>query len=169
MVSMPAKKEHDLNRYNKINALTTDNPMALVEKIREVPEDYERYRFFLCEIDQDPALNLSVIEMSRVASMLMQLEKYDGWSYDKSVEELAMFESTNERTRKMNEYILNYLMRAKAKDTIGDSVGAAKQILMELKGEDGNVTLEWKKKPEIIDITEEINEVKEDDEQHNDK
>jgi len=80
-----------------------------------------------------------------------------------------MFESTNERTRKMNEYILNYLMRAKAKDTIGDSVGAAKQILMELKGEDGNVTLEWKKKPEIIDITEEINEVKEDDEQHNDK
>jgi len=166
---MPAKKEHDLNRYNKINALTTDNPMALVEKIREVPEDYERYRFFLCEIDQDPALNLSVIEMSRVASMLMQLEKYDGWSYDMTVEELAMFESTNERTRKMNEYILNYLMRAKAKDTIGDSVGAAKQILMELKGEDGNVTLEWKKKPEIIDITEEINEVKEDDEQHNDK
>ena len=163
---MPAKKEHDLNRYNKINALTTDNPMALVEKIREVPEDYERYRFFLCEIDQDPALNLSVIEMSRVASMLMQLEKYDGWSYDKSVEELAMFESTNERTRKMNEYILNYLMRAKAKDTIGDSVGAAKEILMELRGEDGNVTLEWKKKPEIIDITEEVNE---NDEQHNDK
>ena len=166
MVSMPAKKEHDLNRYNKTNALTMDNPMALVEKIREVPEDYERYRFFLCEIDQDPALNLSVIEMSRVASMLMQLEKYDGWSYDKTVEELAMFESTNERTRKMNEYILNYLMRAKAKDTIGDSVGAAKQILMELKGEDGNVTLEWKKKPEIIDITEEVNE---NDEQHNDK
>ena len=164
MVSMPAKKEHDLNRYNKTNALTMDNPMALIEKIREVPEDYERYRFFLCEIDQDPALNLSVIEMSRVASMLMQLEKYDGWSYDKTVEELAMFESTNERTRKMNEYILNYLMRAKAKDTIGDSVGAAKEILMELRGEDGNVTLEWKKKPEIIDITEEVNE---NDEQHN--
>ena len=163
---MPAKKEHDLNRYKKTNALTTDNPLALVEKIREVPEDYERYRFFLCEIDQDPALNLSVIEMSRVASMLMQLEKYDGWSYDMTVEELAMFESTNERTRKMNEYVLNYLMRAKAKDTIGDSVGAAKQILMELKGDDGNVTLEWKRKPEIIDITE---EVKEDDEQHNDK
>jgi len=161
---MPAKKEHDLNRYKKTNALTTDNPMALVEKIREVPEDYERYRFFLCEIDQDPALNLSVIEMSRVASMLMQLEKYDGWSYDMTVEELAMFESTNERTRKMNEYVLNYLMRAKAKDTIGDSVGAAKQILMELKGDDGNVTLEWKRKPEIIDITEEVNE---DDEQHN--
>ena len=163
---MPAKKEHDLNRYKKTNALTTDNPMALVEKIREVPEDYERYRFFLCEIDQDPALNLSVIEMSRVASMLMQLEKYDGWSYDMTVEELAMFESTNERTRKMNEYVLNYLMRAKAKDTIGDSVGAAKQILMELKGDDGNVTLEWKRKPEIIDITEEVNE---DDEQHNDE
>ena len=163
---MPAKKEHDLNRYKKMNALTTDNPMALVEKIREVPEDYERYRFFLCEIDQDPALNLSIIEMSRVASMLMQLEKYDGWSYDKSVEELSMFESTNERTRKMNEYVLNYLMRAKAKDTIGDSVGAAKEILMELKGEDGNVTLEWKKKPEIIDITEEVNE---NDEQHNDE
>ena len=35
---------------------------------------------------------------------------------------------------------------------------------MELKGEDGNVTLEWKKKPEIIDITEEVNK---DDEQHN--
>ena len=166
MVSMPAKKEHDLNRYKKINALTIDNPMALVEKIREVPEDYERYRFFLCEIAQDPALNLSIIEMSRVASMLMQLEKYDGWSYDKSVEELSMFESTNERTRKMNEYVLNYLMRAKAKDTIGDSVGAAKEILMELKGEDGNVTLEWKKKPEIIDITEEVNE---NDEQHNDE
>ena len=163
---MPAKKEHDLNRYKKTHALTTDNPLALVEKIREVPEDYERYRFFLCEIDQDPALNLSVIEMSRVASMLMQLEKYDGWSYDMTVEELAMFESTNERTRKMNEYVLNYLMRAKAKDTIGDSVGAAKQILKELKGDDGNVTLEWKRKPEIIDITE---EVKEDDEQHNDK
>ena len=163
---MPAKKEHDINRYKKINALTIDNPMALVEKIREVPEDYERYRFFLCEIDQDPALNLSIIEMSRVASMLMQLEKYDGWSYDKSVEELSMFESTNERTRKMNEYVLNYLMRAKAKDTIGDSVGAAKEILMELKGEDGNVTLEWKKKPEIIDITEEVNE---NDEQHNDE
>ena len=161
---MPAKKEHDLTRYKNINALTTDNPLALVEKIREVPEDYERYRFFLCELDQDPSLNLSVLEMSRISAMLMQLEKYDGWSYDMSVEELAMFESTNERARKMNEYVLNYLLRVKAKDTLSDSVGAAKEILMELKGEDGNVTLEWKKKPEIIDITEEVNE---DDEQHN--
>ena len=165
MVSMPAKKEHDLTRYKNINALTIDNPLALVEKIREVPEDYERYRFFLCELDQDPSLNLSLLEMSRVSAMLMQLEKYDGWSYDMSVEELAMFESTNERARKMNEYVLNYLLRAKAKDTLTDSVGAAKEILMELKGEDGNVTLEWKKKPEIIDITEEVNE----DEQHNSK
>ena len=164
MVSMPAKKEHDLTRYKNINALTTDNPLALVEKIREVPEDYERYRFFLCELDEDPSLNLSVLEMSRVSAMLMQLEKYDGWSYDMSVEELAMFESTNERARKMNEYVLNYLLRVKAKDTLSDSVGAAKEILMELKGEDGNVTLEWKKKPEIIDITEEVNK---DDEQHN--
>ena len=161
---MPAKKEHDLTRYKNINALTIDNPLALVEKIREVPEDYERYRFFLCELDQDPSLNLSVLEMSRISAMLMQLEKYDGWSYDMSVEELAMFESTNERARKMNEYVLNYLLRVKAKDTLSDSVGAAKEILMELKGEDGNVTLEWKKKPEIIDITEEVNE---DDEQHN--
>ena len=161
---MPAKKEHDLTRYKNINALTTENPLALVEKIREVPEDYERYRFFLCELDEDPSLNLSVLEMSRISAMLMQLEKYDGWSYDMSVEELAMFESTNERARKMNEYILNYLLRAKAKDTLSDSVGAAKEILMELKGEDGNVTLEWKKKPEIIDITEEVNK---DDEQHN--
>ena len=163
MVSMPAKKEHDLTRYKNINALTTANPLALVEKIREVPEDYERYRFFLCELDQDPSLNLSLLEMSRISAMLMQLEKYDGWSYDMSVEELAMFESTNERARKMNEYVLNYLLRVKAKDTLSDSVGAAKEILMELKGEDGNVTLEWKKKPEIIDITEEVNE----DEQHN--
>ena len=163
MVSMPAKKEHDLTRYKNINALTIDNPLALVEKIREVPEDYERYRFFLCELDQDPSLNLSLLEMSRISAMLMQLEKYDGWSYDMSVEELAMLESTNERARKMNEYVLNYLLRAKAKDTLTDSVGAAKEILMELKGEDGNVTLEWKKKPEIIDITEEVNE----DEQHN--
>ena len=162
---MPAKKAHDLTRYKNINALTIDNPLALVEKIREVPEDYERYRFFLCELDQDPSLNLSLLEMSRVSAMLMQLEKYDGWSYDMSVEELAMFESTNERARKMNEYVLNYLLRAKAKDTLTDSVGAAKEILMELKGEDGNVTLEWKKKPEIIDITEEVNE----DEQHNSK
>ena len=160
---MPAKKEHDLTRYKNINALTIDNPLALVEKIREVPEDYERYRFFLCELDQDPSLNLSLLEMSRISAMLMQLEKYDGWSYDMSVEELAMFESTNERARKMNEYVLNYLLRAKAKDTLTDSVGAAKEILMELKGEDGYVTLEWKKKPEIIDITEEVNEV----EQHN--
>ena len=165
MVSMPAKKDHDLTRYKNINALTIDNPLALVEKIREVPEDYERYRFFLCELDQDPSLNLSLLEMSRISAMLMQLEKYDGWSYDMSVEELAMFESTNERARKMNEYVLNYLLRAKAKDTLTDSVGAAKEILMELKGEDGNVTLEWKKKPEIIDITEEVNE----DEQHNSK
>ena len=162
---MPDKKQHDLTRYKNINALTIDNPLALVEKIREVPEDYERYRFFLCELDQDPSLNLSLLEMSRISAMLMLLEKYDGWSYDMSVEELAMFESTNERARKMNEYVLNYLLRAKAKDTLTDSVGAAKEILMELKGEDGNVTLEWKKKPEIIDITEEVNE----DEQHNSK
>ena len=160
---MPAEKEHGLNRYKPINIITTDAPLALVRKIKQVPEDYERYRFFLCELDQDPSLNLSLLEMSRVSAMLMQLEKYDGWSYDMSVEELAMFESTNERARKMNEYVLNYLLRAKAKDTLTDSVGAAKEILMELKGEDGNVTLEWKKKPEIIDITEEVNE----DEQHN--
>ena len=158
-------EEHGLKKYKIVNALTMDNPLSLVEKIKQVPEDYERYRFFLCELDQDPSLNLSLLEMSRISAMLMQLEKYDGWSYDMSVEELAMFESTNERARKMNEYVLNYLLRAKAKDTLTDSVGAAKEILMELKCEDGNVTLEWKKKPEIIDITEEVNE----DEQHNSK
>ena len=124
------KEEHGLRKYASINALTTKNPLALVEKIRQVPIDYERYRFFLEELQSDPSLNLSVIETSRVAAVLMQLEKYDEWSYDKSVEELAQFETTNDRLRKMNEYVLNYLLRSKRGDVISDSVGAAKQVLL---------------------------------------
>ena len=157
------KEEHGLRKYASINALTTKNPLALVEKIRQVPIDYERYRFFLEELQSDPGLNLSVIETSRVAAVLMQLEKYDEWSYDKSVEELAQFETTNDRLRKMNEYVLNYLLRSKKGDMISDSVGAAKQVLLELKGEDGELKLEWKREEEPLEI--EYKEV--DNEQHN--
>ena len=146
------KEEHGLRKYASINALTTENPLALVEKIRQVPKDYERYRFFLEELQSDPSLNLSIIETSRVAAVLMQLEKYDEWSYDKSVEELAQFETTNDRLRKMNEYVLNYLLRSKRGDIISDSVGAAKQVLLELKGEDGEIKLEWKREAEPLDI-----------------
>ena len=35
-------KEHGLKKYKFINALTMDNPLSLVEKIKQVPEDYER-------------------------------------------------------------------------------------------------------------------------------
>ena len=157
------KEEHGLRKYASINALTTKNPLALVEKIRQVPIDYERYRFFLEELESDPSLNLSIIETSRVAAVLMQLEKYDEWSYDKSVEELAQFETTNDRLRKMNEYVLNYLLRSKRGDVISDSVGAAKQVLLELKGEDGELKLEWKREEEPLDIG--YKEV--DNEQHN--
>lgn len=146
------KEEHGLSKYNSVNILTTKNPLALVEKIRQVPEDYERYKFFLEELQSDPSLNLSVIETSRVAASLMQLEKYDEWSYDKTVDELAQFETTNDRLRKMNEHVLNYLLRSKKGDILTDSVGAAKQVLMELKGEDGEVKLEWKKEKEPLDI-----------------
>ena len=82
----------------------------------------------------------------------MQIEKYDSWSYDKNFDELLNFEATNERMRKMNEYILNYMLRAKEKSVIEDSVGAAKDLLMELKGDKGDLKVEWKKQPEIIDI-----------------
>ena len=106
---MAAEKEHGLNKYKPIIIITTDAPLALVLKIKEVPEDYERYKFYLSEMDKDPALHFNMIECSRIAAMLMQLERYDAWAYDKSIEELSMFETTNERLRKINEYVLNYL------------------------------------------------------------
>ena len=152
------QEQHGLKKYKAVNALTTENPLALVAKIKENPEDYERYKFYLCELDQDPALSLNIIETSRVAAMLMQIEKYDSWSYDKNFEELLNYEATNERMRKMNEYVLNYMARAKEKSVIEDSVGAAKDLLMELRGEKGDLKVEWKKQPEVIDIEVEEND-----------
>ncbi len=144
--------EHGLLKYSKINILTTKSPSSLVDKIRENPVDFERYEFYLKELSEDPSLNLSIIELSRVSAMLMQLEKYDEWSYEKSVEELAQFETTNERVRKMNEYVLNWLIRSRNKDIITDSVNQAKEILLEMKGEGGDIKLEWKKGKEVVDI-----------------
>ena len=88
----------------------------------------------------------------------MQLERYDSWSYEKDIDELINFETTNERMRKMNEYVLNYLQRARNTNIIQDSVGAAHELLMELKGDDGGLKVEWKKQPEIIDIEVEEND-----------
>ena len=93
-------KEHGLKKYKLINALTMDNPLSLVEKIKQVPEDYERYKFYLCELDQ----------------------------------------------------------RARNTNIIQDSVGAAHELLMELKGDDGGLKVEWEKQPEIIDIEVEEND-----------
>ena len=152
------QEHHGLKKYKAVNALTTDNPLALISKIKENPEDYERYKFYLCELDQDPALSLNIIETSRVAAMLMQIEKFDAWSYDKNIDELINYETTNERMRKMNEYVLNYMSRAKEKSVIEDSVGAAKDLLMELRGEKGDLKVDWKKKPEVIYIEVEENE-----------
>ena len=89
--------EHGLLKYSKINILTTKSPSMLVDKIRENPKDFERYEFYLKELNDDSTLSLNVIELSRAAAILMQLEKYDGWAYEKSIEELAQFEGTNER------------------------------------------------------------------------
>jgi len=154
-------KEHGLLKYSKINILTTESPSALIEKIRENPKDYERYEFYLKELHDDPSLNLNVIEMSRVAAILMQLEKYDGWAYEKTIDELSQFESTNERMRKLNEYILNWLYRSRNKDILSDSVSQAKEVLLELRGDGGDVKMEWKKGKEAIDV--DYEEVEEND------
>jgi len=154
-------KEHGLLKYSKINILTTESPSALIEKIRENPKDYERYEFYLKELHDDPSLNLNVIEMSRVAAILMQLEKYDGWAYEKTIDELSQFESTNERMRKLNEYILNWLYRSRNKDILSDSVSQAKEVLLELRGDGGDVKMEWKKGKETIDV--DYEEVEEND------
>tara|TARA_R100000458_G_C8262335_1_gene237707 strand:- start:1044 stop:1517 length:474 start_codon:yes stop_codon:yes gene_type:complete len=154
-------KEHGLLKYSKINILTTESPSALIEKIRENPKDYERYEFYLKELHDDPSLNLNVIEMSRVAAILMQLEKYDGWAYEKTIDELSQFESTNERMRKLNEYILNWLYRSRNKDILSDSVNQAKEVLLELRGDEGGLKVEWKKGKEAIDV--DYEEVEEND------
>ena len=60
--------------------------------------------------------------------------------------------------RKMNEYVLNYLQRARNTSIIQDSVGAAHELLKELQGDDGGLKVEWKKQPEIIDIEVEEND-----------
>ena len=130
-----------------------------------MPEDYERYKFYLTELEKDPALHFNMIESSRIAAMLMQLERYDAWAYDKSIEDLAMFETTNERLRKINEYVLNYLEKSKKKGLIEDSLSNARELMMELKGEDGDVKLEWKKPLAAVDV--DYEEVEEDDKQHN--
>ena len=156
-------KEHGLLKYSKINILTTESPSTLIEKIRENPKDYERYEFYLKELHDDHSLSLNVIEMSRAAAILMQLEKYDGWAYEKTIEELSQFETTNERMRKLNEYILNWLYRSRNKDILTDSVNQAKEVLLELRGDGGDVKMEWKKGKEAIDI--DYEEVE--DEQHN--
>ena len=158
---MSAEKEHGLNRYKPINIITTDAPLALVRKIKQVPEDYERYKFYLSEMDKDPALHFNMIECSRIAAMLMQLEGYDAWAYDISIEELAMFETTNERLRKINEYVLNYLDKSKKKGLIEDSLSNAKELLLQLKGDDGDVQLKWKKPLAAVDI--DYEEVEEND------
>ena len=154
-------KEHGLLKYSKINILTTESPSALIEKIRENPKDYERYEFYLKELHDDRSLNLNVIEMSRVAAILMQLEKYDGWAYEKTIDELSQFESTNERMRKLNEYILNWLYRSRNKDILSDSVNQAKEVLLELRGDEGGLKVEWKKGKEAIDV--DYEEVEEND------
>ena len=154
-------KEHGLLKYSKINILTTESPSALIEKIRENPKDYERYEFYLKELHDDPSLNLNVIEMSRVAAILMQLEKYDGWAYEKTIDELSQFESTNERMRKLNEYILNWRYRSRNKDILSDSVNQAKEVLLELRGDEGGLKVEWKKGKEAIDV--DYEEVEEND------
>ena len=154
-------EEHGLLKYSKINILTTKSPSALIEKIRENPKDYERYEFYLKELHDDASLNLNVIEMSRVAAILMQLEKYDGWAYEKTIDELSQFESTNERMRKLNEYILNWLYRSRNKDILTDSVNQAKEVLLELRGDGGDVKMEWKKGKETIDV--DYEEVEEND------
>ena len=50
------------------------------------------------------------------------------------------------------------MMRAKEKSIVEDSVGAAKDLLMELRGEKGDLKVEWKKQPEVIDIEVEEND-----------
>ena len=160
MIAM-SNEEHGLKKYKIINALTMDNPLSLVEKIKKVPEDYERYKFYLSELDKDPALHFNMIECSRIAAMLMQLERYDAGAYDKSMEELAMFETTNERLRKINEYVLNYLDKSKKKGLSEDSLSNAKELLLELKGDDGDVQLKWKKPLAAVDI--DYEEVEEND------
>jgi len=144
-------EQHGLLKYSKINILTTTSPSNLVDKIRESPEDFERYEFYLKELNDDASLSLNVIELSRAAAILMQLEKYDGWAYEKSMEELAQFESTNDRMRKMNEYILNWLHRSRSKDVLSDTVSQAKEVLLELRGEEGDIKMEWKRGKETID------------------
>ena len=46
------QEQHGLKKYKAVNALTTDNPLALVAKIKENPEDYERYKLSLIHISE---------------------------------------------------------------------------------------------------------------------
>lgn len=159
-------KQHDLSKYTGTNIVSTKNPTKLLEKIRRNPEDLERYKYWLEELSKDEDLQLKPIEMSRLAITLMQLDKYDEWAFDKTIDDLVEYERTNDRLRKMNEFVLKYCEGKRKKITSAGSVSQAKDVLSHLMSKDGKLKIEWE--PVVtIDVTAEDVEFEEVDDEEN--
>ena len=125
-----------------------------MKKIRDNPDDLVRYKYWIDIIRGDSTCGgLDLFEQQCVAAMMMQIDKYDEWEYDKEVEDIEQASKTGDRVRKMREYVIE--LRRKSKEGVSkssDSIEKIQKLIAELKDESGTIKIEYKKEPQIIEV-----------------
>jgi len=132
----PRRETHGMDPYVRAGyGQKTDLGMSRFhEALRGRPQDLETYRRFIILLEDDPSLNMSLLEMEIAARMLMENDKFDSWILEEeNVERMKGLETIFRMLRSNRDHLLKLFEKARSRHTIDTSVSEAASFIADLK------------------------------------
>ncbi len=112
--------------------------------------DMKRYRAFLNQMRESTNVELTDIENSHWAMVLMWLDKYDEYAVNTAIDDVPVRLRDQERKYRME--VLKMLERYRDKGPRTKSfLEQCQEFLIDIEGQEGDLKIEWKKKG-VVDV-----------------
>lgn len=133
---VPRRQKHGLDPYLRAGYGKKDDlgMSRFHEALRERPQDLETYRRFIVLLENDPSLNMSILEMEIAARMMMENDKFDTWLLqEENIDRTKGLEPIFRMLRSNRDHLLKLFEKARTRSTVDTSVSQAAEFIAELK------------------------------------
>ena len=132
----------NITSYEGVDVTKKGNLPKALNRLKEKPEDWERYMYILGCLREDASLSgLSPLEKEQLAFIVLLIEKHDYWALNASEDEINKLSRYSETMRKYREFLLNYLIKVREGGGLGEEFNEIKKVIKELKDAGGEIRI----------------------------